>query len=108
MKTTFRTYAGTALKGTDAELTKLFRADATSANWPKELVSKVKLSVTNSQLVVNYPGEFTDLIDDLEYGSQNNPPQPVFRLFEAKHGDVIVQKIADMSLNYLVSEDIIP
>ena len=108
MNVTFKSYASSKLKGVDAELTTLFRADATAANWPKNLVSKLKLSITNSQLVVNYPGEFTDLIEDLEYGSQNSSPQPVFRLFENKHGDVITRKLAEASLNYLVSENAIP
>lgn len=108
MNLAFKPYAVKALKGADSELTGLFKSDAINANWPKQLVSKIKLSFIDATIVVGYPDEFTALIDDLEYGGPNNPPQPVFRLFEAKHGDVITRKIAETSLSYLESEGAIP
>lgn len=108
MKLTFNAYAGSKLKGTDAELTSLVRVDANSAGWPKKIASKLVVSITNSKVVINYPIEFTDEVDELEYGNRAKSPQPVFRRFEARHGDVIAQKIETMSVNFLVEQNIIP
>jgi len=108
MKLTFSSYAGTKLKGTDAELTSLVRVDANSAGWPKKIASKLVVSITNSKVVINYPIEFADEVDELEYGNRAKAPQPVFRRFETKHGDVISQRLETISVNYLVEQNIIP
>ena len=108
MKLTFSTYANTKIKGTDPELTTLVRADANLAGWPKKIVSKLVMSFSNSKLIINYPVEFVEEIDDLEYGTRTSSPQPVFRRFESKHGDVISGKIETISVNYLVEQNIIP
>jgi hypothetical protein len=108
MNINFNTYAGSKLKGTDPELTKLIRSDASLAGWPKKIISKLSVSITNSKVVVNYPNEFSDEIEDLEYGSKNSSPLPVFRRFESKHGDVISQRIETVSVNYLVEQNLIP
>jgi hypothetical protein len=108
MKLTFNAYANSKLKGTDAELTNLVRVDANSAGWPKKIASKLVVSFSNSKLIINYPSEFAEEVDNLEYGTRVSSPQPVFRRFESKHGDVISGKIETISVNYLVEQNIIP
>jgi hypothetical protein len=104
----FKSYAGKTLKGVDLEFTALVQNDAKSAGWPTNVVSKLKVVITNSKLTIVYPSEFAEEIDELEYGNRSSSPRPVFRRFIAKHEGAITQRIAEMSVNYLVEQDIIP
>ena len=90
------------------ELTNLLRVDAVLALWPKNIASKLKVVITKSEIIITYPNNLAQQVEDLEYGSKETTPLPVFRRFIAKHGNVISNNIADSTLNFLVDEGIIP
>lgn len=75
-----------SLKAVEAELTTLVKAEAIKAGWPKELARTLKVSVRQDDIVIEYPAENAEAIEDLEYGTRQSNPQPVFRLFMKKHG----------------------
>lgn len=108
MKSTVVTYAKNKLKGAQPDLTALIKADAIGAQWPKPIVSSLIVSIDDSKLIIVYPDQYAQEVDDLEYGTRGASPKPVFRLFLTKHEDVVLQKITEASLNYLEEEGIIP
>jgi len=90
------------------ELTNLLKVDAILALWPKNIAAKLKVVITKSEIIITYPDNLSQQVEDLEYGSKDTTPLPVFRRFITKHGNVISNNIADSTLNFLVNEEIIP
>jgi hypothetical protein len=90
------------------ELIEDLQKDAVKAGWPEKLVKTISLSVDEKGLQAVYPEKTAKQIEDLEYGSSNTIPKPVFRLFVEKHSGVIAAAMAEGSIDYLFDSEILP
>ena len=108
MNVDFKTSAAKSLKGIDPVLTNLLRKSARSAKWPENVVKSLRVAVQDLNIVIYYPEKYAEEVEDLEYGSLNSPPKPIFRTYITKNSDLISGKIEEWSVNYLVQQDLIP
>jgi len=97
-----------SLKGINSQLTRLLRQDALEAEWPNNIVKNLKVSIDGVNIVINYPDKLATSIEDLEYGTPNESPKPIFRRFINRHGKFIAQNLREWSVDYLVDQGIIP
>lgn len=93
------------LRKLEARLTRDIKLQAVRAGWPKELASVLRVTVANDEILVNYPNEKADEIEDLEYGTRAASPKPVFRSFINKHGSVISESLENWVLKTLSERD---
>jgi hypothetical protein len=108
MNIEFKASASKSLKGVSPQLTKLLKEDARRAEWPNDIITKLKVAIEELNIVIYYPEKFATKVEDLEYGNQNDSPQSIFRLFITKHSDAISSSISDWSVDYLIGQDLIP
>jgi hypothetical protein len=106
MITSFNAYSAPLLSEINATLTQELRNDALAAGWPSKIVSSLTVTTSNFNIVVNYDQEFDVEIGDLEYGTQDSAPRPVFRLFIDKHSNIISDNVADSYLKYLEDAEV--
>jgi hypothetical protein len=91
-------------KESEAQFTKLLRADARKAGWPNQIIKVLSVSVTEKGVSVTFPEEFAKAVDDLEYGTLIEAPRMLLRSFEEKHRDDFGAAIAEASLKHLMKE----
>lgn len=108
MKFNFMAYSGTSVLETDRDLSKLIRADARKAGWPAEIVKALKVSIKELKVTAYYPLKYADVVEDLEYGNQDNPPRPVFRRFLVKNEAFVFNKLTSQSVDYLFDSGVLP
>jgi len=101
MITSFSAYSAPLLSEVNSTLTQELKNDALAAGWPANIIETLTVTTKNFSIVVNYDQMYDTQIGDLEYGTQNEAPKPVFRLFLDKHGNIISDKMADSYLKYL-------
>lgn len=54
---------------------------AETAGWPANIVKALSVDFNGDNLLVKYPEELSDQIDDLEYGKMYGVPNPAIRPF---------------------------
>jgi hypothetical protein len=101
MITSFSAYSAPLLSEVNAALTQELKNDALAAGWPVKVVDSLTVTTNNFNIVVNYDEIYDIEIGDLEYGTENSLPKPVFRLFLDKHSTIISDNMADSYLKYL-------
>jgi hypothetical protein len=104
----FNESAKSSLSGLESGLTKELRLDAAGADWPLEAIETLYVVIDGLSISIKYENAYASKIEDLEYGTEDESPRPVFRKFLDKHGSVISNQIADWSLNYLSDSGVIP
>lgn len=108
MATTFKDTAANSLKTLQLALTMELQADALSAGWPKTYASQLSVRVDKSNIYIDYPENLAQDIEDLEYGSKDQPPTPVLRLFVDRHSDDFQNVFAESSINHLFDSGVLP
>jgi len=98
----------TSLTGLDKKLTKELRADAVRAGWPAIIVKNLTVVVNKLAITIKYDDRYSQEVNDLEYGTEDMAPNPIFRTFLNKHSGLIDDQVTDWSLDYLMKGDIIP
>jgi hypothetical protein len=83
------------LRSVEKDLTKALKLDAKRAGWPANVVNTLNVRVLRNEIVVNYPETYSESVDDLEYGSLEASPKPVFRTFINKHIGKITSNLED-------------
>lgn len=106
MITSFNAYSAPLLSEINATLTQELRNDALAAGWPTNVVESLSITTSGFSIVVNYSPEYETEIGELEYGTQNSAPRPVFRLFLDKHSNIISDNVADSYLKYLEDAEV--
>jgi len=91
-----------------ASLTSSLRKEAINAGWPKKYADALNVVILNGDVTIKYSGEFTEAIEDLEYGTKKQPPIPVLRKFIDKYSVDIANDIMDSSLSALFNEGSLP
>lgn len=62
-------------------LSATLRRQAYQAGWPSSVARFLQVSYVNGIFAVGYPKQAAKEIEDLEYGTQDNPPSPVILRF---------------------------
>lgn len=96
------------LKKLEKVLSIQLRKDATDAGWPSEAAAKLRVVVGTSGIDVLYPEALSEVIDDLEYGTPDSNPRPVFRKFASKHSSILVDQLTEVSLDRLFDKGVLP
>jgi len=108
MNISIEPYASSGLNSINNTLTSLLKAQAIDAGWPRKYASALQVSIQGSEITIAYPEEFSEQIENLEYGSMDVTPIPVFRTFLEKQKAVIYNSVENSSINLLVDSEIIP
>jgi hypothetical protein len=76
---------------------------AQTAGWPPNIVNAISIDFNGDDLLVKYPEELSDEIDDLEYGKPYSVPKAAIRPFiyssEAYIKDVLAVHALGMILD---------
>ena len=108
MATTFKDTAANSLKTLQSALTRELQTDAISAGWPKLYANALSVRVDKSNIYIDYTEKLARDIEDLEYGSEDQPPTPVLRLFVDRHSDDFQNVFAESSINHLFDSGVLP
>lgn len=62
---------------------------ATESEWPEHLIKAMSVQYDGENLILSYPPELAEEINDLEYGTLNKLPNAVIRPFLSRSSDII-------------------
>lgn len=62
---------------------------AANAGWPEAIVNQLSVIVKAGDLEISYPPSITKQINDLEYGTETEPPKMAIRRFQAVLPDLL-------------------
>jgi hypothetical protein len=80
---------------------------ASAAMWPSHIIDAIFVDYQDDDLIVDYPDNLGDEIDDLEYGSGTQLPNPVVRPFVARCGQIIKNTVGAKTIDeILILEDV--
>lgn len=80
------------------------RSMAHGALWPAYIVSSLTIDYEDGELVINYPEDMEEAVDNLEYGDINSLPNAVLRPFSYRAPFLLKQVIEQDSLGALFLE----
>lgn len=83
-------------------LTLELRSMANAAGWPAYLISVLMVDYEDGDLVINYPEDVKEQIENLEYGDINSLPTPVLRPFSYRIKTDIDSVLEKQSLGALM------
>lgn len=89
-----------AIKSAD-RLTSVLRNMAIAADWPSDIVFNLTVKAQDGSLVIDYPEEFEDRINDLEYGQRDQAPNAVLRAFSSRFASHLEEIMSDTTVNVL-------
>lgn len=84
------------------ELTADLKAAAKSSGWPAEIVNVLSVAFDGENLTVDYPPQFSTIVDNLEYGNSTEAPNSVIRSFVYRSGDTLKSVLANRSVSNLL------
>ena len=84
-----------SLRQKERELTKALVSQAIQAGWPRNLASALRVRVASDDIMVTYPPLLAKDIEDLEYGTLDEGPRPVFRRFVEKQYATLNKALED-------------
>lgn len=67
---------------------------AREAGWPEEVVNHLSVVTKDGNLTPYYPGHVEKTVNDLEYGTEIEPPKMVLRKFNYNLSDLMQPYIA--------------
>jgi hypothetical protein len=79
--------AAQALKQAAERLTPDFRQEALNAGWPADIVFQMTVEEQDGDLYLSYPDSISEQVENLEYGNNEEAPNPVIRRFIRNHTD---------------------
>lgn len=69
------------------QMTSRLRRSAYESGWPVSVARHLRVDNDASHdFSVSYPEHVSAAVEDLEYGTQSAPPNPVIRQFRNRHG----------------------
>ena len=81
---------------------------AQTAGWPPKVVNALSIDFNGDDLLVKYPEEMSDEIDDLEYGKPYSVPKAAIRPFIYNSESYIKDVLAIHALGMILdAEDVI-
>lgn len=89
-------------------LTRDLRAAARKAGWPATIVRSLSVVISGTTISVTYPDAIKEQVENLEYGTPDVSPKPIFRTFTSRHENLIAQTVAEGALNHLFATGVLP
>jgi hypothetical protein len=77
------------------KLTPVLRDMAFRAEWPPEIIIQLKVDAVDTNLVISYPENLEEQINNLEYGTEYSPAKPVIRAFTYRYAEELEEEISD-------------
>ena len=77
---------------------------AQTAGWPPNIVNSLSIDFNGDDLLVKYPDEMSDEIDDLEYGKPYSVPKAAIRPFIYDSEAYIKDVLATHALGLILDE----
>jgi hypothetical protein len=77
------------------KLTPVLRDMAFRAEWPSDIIIQLRVDAVDADLVVAYPEDLDDRINDLEYGTESTPASPVIRPFTYRFSKELEQEVSE-------------
>jgi hypothetical protein len=87
-------------------LNKELQRAAETAGWPKEITEKMSVTAEGGDLLVSYPDDVADKIEELEYGTQTKPPRAVIRPFISRQSPEVSNRISEIAAWLLIDGEI--
>lgn len=78
---------------------------AKAASWPEKVISALTVDFDGSNLIIKYPDNMAEEIDDLEYGKPYGLPNPVFYPFITRNQDLIQDVLALNTLDFIMETE---
>jgi hypothetical protein len=75
---------------------------AASSNWPEYVIKALSVQYDGENLILTYPPELTEEIDNLEYGTLNKMPNAVIRPFLSRSDAIIEHTLSSKILDDLM------
>jgi len=88
------------------KMTIKLRNAALNAAWPSMIVSNMSVVVKDSKLVIDYPEDLQEEINDLEFGTGPTPPASVIRPFLNRTDEYISEIFGTDLIDEFLSEDV--
>lgn len=79
-------------------LTVTSKASASTAGWPANVISSLSMGYENGVLLLQYPQDIKETVDNLEYGDINSLPNPAISPFVRRAQSTIEQVIEDQAV----------
>lgn len=70
--------------------------------WPDSITTQMSISYENGVLSITYPDSIKEQVDNLEYGSEGQPPRALIRNFTHRSEDAIRKVLANNTLDLLL------
>lgn len=83
------------------QLTEELRATAKNSGWPQSVINALSITFDGSDIIVDYPKQLSQIVDNLEYGNGSDLPNSVIRAFIYRSGDTVRSVLANRSVNNL-------
>lgn len=96
------------LKSMEPVFTRDLRAAARKAGWPASITRSLSVVISGTSINVVYPEAVKEQVENLEYGTPDVSPKPIFRTFTTKHENLIAQTVAEGTLNHLFATGVLP
>ena len=71
---------------------------AASSGWPSNVYTQLSVTAENGQLGVSYPDSLDKKVEDLEYGTQGQPPRSVLRAFTNRYTHESNKRLSDIAI----------
>lgn len=84
------------------QLERDLRLAAEAGGWPSAIADQLTISYENGNLVVTYPQDLDETINNLEYGYAGQPPRPVLRSFSYRADKDIKAVLANDTFDLLM------
>lgn len=94
--------------GLSKPLTAALRKAASAAGWDSMIVSQLTVIAEDSGISIEYPEHLAEKIEDLEYGTIDTPPLPVFRTFLTKNSAVFENTVTESLVDNLFEAGVLP
>jgi hypothetical protein len=72
---------------------------AQDSNWPEYIIKSLSVQYDGESLILTYPPELAEEIDNLEYGTLNTLPNAVIRPFLARSPAIIEEVLGTNSFD---------
>ena len=97
-----------ATSGLSEPLTKALKQAAQAAGWDSMIVEQLSVLANDSGIHIEYPEGIADAVEDLEYGSLDHPPLPVFRVFLSKNAALFENSVSESVVDNLFDSGVLP
>jgi len=84
------------------QLEALLAISADAMGWPDDVIAQLAVSYEDGKLTLTYPEAIAKQVDDLEYGSEGNPPRALIRNFSRRAENSIQKSLANNTLDLLL------